>query len=201
MILGTVLVIAALSLFIWNLQEANEAASSSQEVVLEIAQQIQTRKEEATAPQPTGEDVDPTEYTAPDPYDPYMTEVLIKGHYYIGYLSIPSLSLELPVMSEWSYLGLYTAPCRYSGSTKTDDLSIVAHNYGMHFGHINELVEGDSVIFTDMDGIVTCYQVVLTDILPPDAVEDVVNGDFDLTLVTCTYGGRSRIAVYCNEVI
>ena len=63
-----------------------------------------------------------------DPYDTEMTQVTVRGNSYVGYLSIPALGLELPVMADWSYKRLRTAPCRYSGSTKTDDLVILAHN-------------------------------------------------------------------------
>jgi sortase A len=57
---------------------------------------------------------------------------------------------------------------------------------------------GDEVIFTDMDGFSTRYLVVNKDVLSPYAVEEVISGDFDLTLFTCTYGGENRIGVYCE---
>lgn len=55
------------------------------------------------------------------------------GYEYIGYLSIPSIGLALPVMKQWSYAGLKIAPGRYSGSLYTDDLVIAGHNYNRHF--------------------------------------------------------------------
>ena len=55
-------------------------------------------------------------------------------------------------------------------------------------------------IYTDVDGIVTHYQVVGQDILPPDSVEEMTAGAFELTLFTCTYGGKSRVTIYCNKV-
>ena len=61
-----------------------------------------------------------------------------------------------------------------------------------------ELAEGDSVVFTDMDGIATVYQVVAQDVLSATAVEEMTAGVFDLTLFTCTYGGKSRMTVYCD---
>ena len=45
----------------------------------------------------------------------------------------------------------------------------------------------------------TEYRVVVLDILSPDAIEEMTAGDFDLTLFTCTYGGQSRVTVYCNK--
>ena len=58
----------------------------------------------------------------------------------------------------------------------------------------------DTVTFTDMDGNVTTYQVVGKDMLSPTAVEEMISGDFDLTLFTCTYGGGSRITIYCDRM-
>lgn len=55
-------------------------------------------------------------------------------------------------MSQWDYERLKIAPCRYEGSTKSDDLVLLAHNYGKHFGTLKNLVPGDEVFFTDM-----CY--------------------------------------------
>ena len=87
-----------------------------------------------------------------------------------------------------------------TGSVRGENLVLMAHNYASHFGGLSKLSEGDSVIFTDMDGIVTTYEVKAQDILSPYAVEEMISGDFDLTLFTCTYGGESRVTVYCDRV-
>ena len=189
MVLGAVLVLAALSLFLWNQRENNEAGTSAEKILPQVIEQIETPG--------AGQEVEEPSY--PDPYDPTMTEVEIDGYAYVGYLSIPSLELELPVMSEWDYTRLKIAPCRYAGSTKTDDLVICAHNYTRHFGPIRNLTPGDTVTFTDMDGVVWQYEVVAVDILAPTDVEDMTAGDYDLTLCTCTYGGASRVTVRCER--
>lgn len=191
--LGTVLVLAALSLFLWNEQEAREAERSAEHILPRLVEQIE---QESTGLAPEdGENA--ADY--PDPYDPAMTEVVIDGYAYIGYLSIPSLGLELPVMSEWDYTRLKIAPCRYSGSTKTDDLVIAGHNYARHFSPIKGLKEGETVYFVDMDGVRSDYQVASVEVLAPTAVEEMTSGTYDLTLFTCTYGGRSRVAVRCQR--
>lgn len=127
-----------------------------------------------------------------------MEEVEIDGHRYIGYLSMPTVELELPIMSDWSYEKLTIAPCRYYGTLRGKDLVLLAHNYDRHFGRLNDLKVGDSVYFTEMDGTVTAYKVVARDILDPYAVEEMTAGLYDLTLFTCTYGGQSRVTVYCD---
>lgn len=192
MVLGGILVLAALSLFLWNSLEDSAAGASVERILPRIRQQI-----EAPPTMPAGEEVSPT---FPDPYDPTMTEVEIDGYAYIGYLSIPAVGLELPIMSEWDYARLKIAPCRYSGSTKTDNLVICAHNFDRHFGPIRNLSPGDSIYFTDMDGSVWHYEVDAVDILAPTQVEDMTAGDYDLTLFTCTYGGATRVTVRCERV-
>lgn len=188
MILGAALVLAALSLFLWNRWEDARAGASAEKVLPRMAELIEAggaggAEEEADDPA--------------DPYDTEMTEVEIDGYFYIGYLSVPSLGLELPVMSDWSYPQLKRSPCRYSGSTGTDDLVIAAHNYARHFGKIKTLSIGDTVCFTDMDGVLSVYEVAEIDILSPVDVEEMTAGEYPLTLFTCTYGGQSRVTVRC----
>lgn len=198
MLLGAALIFGALSLFLYNQHEAAEAGQAAGNLLPVLMEEIEAHE---------GTDTDPLTITVPvgtpieyiDSSAFIMTEVEINGHAYIGYLSIPKLELELPVMAGWSYPKLQISPCRYTGSVRGEDLVIMAHNYASHFGGLSKLSEGDSVIFTDMDGIVTAYEVVAQDVLAPNAVEEMTAGDFDLTLFTCTYGGKSRVTVYCDR--
>ena len=137
-----------------------------------------------------------TEPTAPVPEMPTQT---VNGWDYIGYLSIPSLDLTLPIQSRWSYDGLQVAPGRFYGSTYTGNLVLAAHNYPQHFGRIGNLQPGDTVCFTDMDGHVTHYRVSALETLAPEDVDGMLGGDYDLTLFTCTLGGKSRVTVRCTE--
>ena len=201
-ILGVALLLGALTLFLINRKEDLAAQQASRDVLTQLVQQIRDN----TADEPTipeGDVVPGLELQIPvdllTEADKKMTEVEIDGYAYIGYLSIPALSLELPIMSTWSYPQLKLSPCRYTGTLRGEDLVLMAHNYNNHFGRISQLIVGDSVSFTDMDGNTTRYTVVGTDILDPNAVEVVTAGDFDLTLFTCTYGGSNRVTVYCDK--
>lgn len=189
MLLGAALILAALSLMIWNRQEDREAGAAAGEILPRVVERIEA---------PAGRTEEAPIY--PDPYDPTMTEMEIDGYAYIGYLSIPAIGLELPVMARWDYDRLKIAPCRYAGSTKTDDLVLCAHNFSNHFGPIRNLVPGNDAYFTDMDGTVWAYQVSAVEILPPTAMEDMTAGAYDLTLFTCTYGGESRVTVRCDRI-
>ena len=129
-----------------------------------------------------------------------MISVGIDGQNYIGFIGIPALEIELPVMEDWDYEKLKIAPCRYSGSVYTDDFVVMAHNYKKHFGKLSQLVSGDAVTFINMEGETTSYEVVSAEVLPENAVEEMTSGDFDLTIFTCTYTGESRIAVRCDKI-
>ena len=207
--LGALLLSGSLILSLYNRREDVVAQETVAKVVPQIVEQIQQaqaeKEEKEGRPQSNTEKEPirdpalkvPVELLTEE--DKKMTEVEIDGHYYIGCLSIPALELELPIMSDWSYSKLRVSPCRYNGTVRGEDLVLMAHNYKSHFGYISQLKLGDRVVFTDMDGNVTEYKVVGTDVLEPTAVETVTSGDYDLTLFTCTYGGKSRVTVYCDK--
>lgn len=183
MILGAALFFGALGLFLYNEVQAVRAEQLSADVLHELVGQISEIHTENAENQPLE-----------------MTEVTIDGYNYIGYLLVPELELELPIMADWDYKRLKIAPCRYQGTVNGEDLVLMAHNYERHFGKLSELMEGSQVIFTDMDGFSTFYEVTAKDVLVPTAVNEVTDSDFDLVLFTCTYGGKSRITIYCNKM-
>ena len=185
---GTVLLMSALSLFLYNQYEDARAGQEAESLLVEVQTLLET------VPPAIPEETAPSETLNPE-----LPVVQINGCGYIGYLSIPKLELELPVISEWSYTRLKTAPCRQFGSSRTDDLVIAAHNYKKHFGLLSKLQEGDGVVFTDMDGIENRYEVAAVDTLAPTEVEAVQNSGHDLVLYTCTYGGSTRVTVFCDR--
>ncbi|MCI6120824.1 MAG: sortase [Lachnospiraceae bacterium] len=187
MILGAALVLGALSIFLYNQHEASEAEKSVSDILPQLQDEIGLDK---TLP------TDDEEMN----YSGDMPTIEIDGYEYIGYLSIPSLGLELPVMSDWSYPQLRIAPCRYSGSIWSDDMVLMAHNYARHFGQLSRLSIGEEVIFKDVNGITITYEVMAIDTLNPTEVEDMTSGEYDLTLFTCTYGGKSRVTVRCDRL-
>lgn len=192
-VLGTVLILSALSLSLRNQTEDQMAGSQSAEVLDELQDYI------SAATLPSATEI-PTETTFPAPTRPSELEIItMDGYEYIGYLAIPALELELPVMAQWDYNRLRIAPCRESGSTATNDLVIAAHNYDSHFGRLRQLQPGDLVTFTEVDGFLNSYRVETCQILQPDQVEEVLLSGYDLVLYTCTKGGSTRIVLYCNR--
>ena len=181
---GLLLIAAALLLFCNNKIEDLHAQKSVRKVMEEIS---------AKAPKAESKEVP----VYPIDEEQEMPVETIDGKEYIGVLSIPSLGLELPVLAQWNYPDLKTAPCRYAGSLYQDNLIICAHNYDAHFGRLKTLQTGDEVTFVDMDENVVGYKVVEMEILKPTNIEEMEGGDWDLTLFTCTKGGRTRVTVRC----
>ena len=190
MVLGSVLVFSALGLFLSNESEQQQAEEAVLSIMPQIVEEIHERNEEA---------VEETQLSPQERENKEMPVTQIDGNNYIGFVGLPTLQQELPVMADWSYPQLKIAPCRFMGSTYSDDLVIMAHNFDKHFGSLKDLRAEDIVTFTDMDGQTIRYRVVTLDILGPDDVEDMTYGDYDLTLFTCTYGGKSRVTVRCDR--
>ena len=190
---GLLLIAAALALAAYNVIDAQRAARSAAQALEALSQ---TTAVSAAEPEEASADDAPA-YLA-DPEMP-MPTVSFDGNDYIGRVDIPSLGLSLPVISEWSYPRLKIAPCRYTGSAYLDNLIIAAHNYSSHFGNLNRLNTGDTVTFTDVDGNQFTYAVSRIEDLPGTAIEEMQAGEWDLTLFTCTLGGRSRVTVRCER--
>ena len=197
-IIGIVLLLGAASLYSYNQYEQMKAAESVESLMPKLAEKISENMARETEVV-FGESVT-AETVAEELKREELPVVEIDGNGYIGVVSIGSLSLELPVMADWSNEKLNIAPCVYSGDMINDDLVIMAHNYTKHFGMISELNENDTVKFTDMNGNTTSYRVVVTDVLSEMDIEDMTAGEYDLTLFTCNYDGKSRITIRCERV-
>ena len=188
---GLLLIAAALFLSAYNEMASHEARNSAQQVIEQLCETLPTESTAGTEAPAVPEyllDADREGAEANARFD-------VNGRDYIGVLSIPSLELELPVISQWDYPALKVAPCRYSGSLYQDNLIICAHNYASHFGKLKTLQPGDTVQFTDMDENVVTFRMVERETLGPTDVEGMEAGDWDLTLFTCTVGGQTRVTI------
>lgn len=192
---GLLLIAAALFITAFNLREEAAARTASVRAAdrLEALIPAHTPRPAAVPGAVLPENVPET--------DMEMPVKTVDGVDYIGVIAVPSLSLELPVASEWSYERLKTSPCRYSGSVYSGDMVLCAHNYSSHFGQIKTLKPGDAVVFTDVDGNVYNYEVAELETLQPAAGDEMKSGEWDLTLFTCTIGGQTRVTVRCDRVL
>lgn len=186
MTVGLLMIIAALFLTSYNLWDERRANASAAGVLEQIT--LPSLDEEAT----------PDYLLNPSMEMPTKT---IDGFSYIGVLDIPALDISLPIMADWSYPKLKIAPNRYLGSVYTDDMIIAGHNYRNHFGSLKVLSYGDKISFTDMDGNIFDYKVVDVQELKATDVQLMEDGDWDLTLFTCTLGGERRTTIRTMRTI
>ena len=177
--LGAVLILAALLLFLYNRSEDRRAGQEAESLLEDVRSTMAANAD-------------------PEPQEEPAEEITYD---YAGVIAIPDLSLELPVIDQWNYARLKVAPCRQSGAAADGDLVIAAHNYKSHFGYLDRLEPGASVIFTDMEGTVYRYAVEEIRRLEPEDAEDVssvFSSEYPLVLYTCTPGGKARVAVFCR---
>lgn len=201
------MVLAAVLLTSLNFSEdrqAGEAAGNALEQLLlaerdaRDAQRRAANEEGQSSPESGGQTLDPVyleENTAIPEGD--MPVVDIDGYGYIGVLQVPALDLTLPVISDWSYPALETAPCRYEGSAYDGNLVLAGHNFASHFGNLDQLEIGNEIRFVDTSGNTFTYAVAETEVLDATAIEEMVSGGWDLTLFTCTLSGTTRFTVRC----
>lgn len=199
--LGLLLILAAVALTGYNLWDDQQAGLTAAQDLTQLVR----HNEEALQTQPTegaGETL-PT-LAVPD-YELVpeveMPVVEIDGREYVGTLYLPTIGRTLPVLNSWSGELLKIAPCRYLGSAYNDNLIVMAHNYDSHFGRLKKLQIGDPVTFRDVEDNDFEYEVVSLEILNPEDVQPMEEGDWDLTLFTCTIGGKTRVTVRCDRIL
>lgn len=176
MALGLLFIAAAGGLFAYNSVNDKNAGKTAQAIISTVEQ---APKEETYTEDENGQKT-----------------VTVDGEKYIGVISIPSLSINLPVASEWSLAKLKYSPCLYSGSVFDGNAIICAHNYQSHFGSLRYASIGEKVYFTDVSGLTYTYKIVSVEQVDGYDVEGMKNNTgWDMTLFTCTYSGRQRVTV------
>lgn len=197
---GAVLLIAALSLVVYNQLEAAQAVKSANAALEQLEKIIPDEYEDVDdsfshSEKPVENDGHSEMEQSEEP-----EAVELDGEWYIGILYIPSIDLELPVLRDWSYPNLDIACCRYGGTLSGGDMLIAAHNYTGFFKRLDELKSGDQIIFRQLNGVSHVYDVSYTEVVDGYDNEHLLGGSdsWDLTLFTCTWSGRSRVAVRCE---
>ena len=185
-IIGVFLILISLTMTVYNKYEDLKAGKDANETLNIIKDEITSQKHVV--------DTLPTDEVRE------MKTININGDEFIGTITIPSINLELPVLSKFSNSNLKKAPCRYYGNLFTNDLIICAHAYETFFANLNKLKQNDLIIFTDVDGNIYTYEVLEVEVLKETDVDKMVNNEFDLTLYTCTYDNTGRVTVRCNRV-
>ncbi len=180
---GFFFILAACGFALANYQTEQNAAKISESVAVAFLQAVETEPDEAVTPATDGE------------IDEAIAQVsfTLDGNVYLGVLSIPQLEKTLPVQTSWSYDALTQTPCVYSGSIAEGDLVIAGHNYVSHFTGLRTLQVGDEITLQTADGQVYTYSLVEMEIIDGSAVEQLLAGEWELTLFTCYTDNSQRV--------
>lgn len=189
--LGLLCIVVALVVAWHNIQDEKLAEQSAEALGGKVKESIETTR---TVYESADNTVVPDYILNPDME---MPVVEMDGRHIIGEVIVPSQDIDLPVQAEWNVKDAKASPCRYKGSVYTNDMIIAGHNYRSHFQRLANLCIGDEVRFCDMDGNEFQYTVQEIQDIPGEDISSMSAGEWDLTLFTCTYGGRSRVTIRC----
>lgn len=136
-------------------------------------------------------------YTAPDGTT-YNT---------VGTVSIPSIGVEYPILSETSDKLLKVSVCKFWGADPNEvgNLCIAGHNYRnkKFFSKVPKMKEGDIIEVTDLSGKKVKYRVYKNYTVDPEDVSctsQLTNGKKIVTLITCTNDSKKRVVVKAEEI-
>lgn len=199
--LGMCLIAAGLALLVWNRYEGDQAYAKAERIAAEFRNRIDggiaddgvLDDHSSDAPSRNG-------FYGRSGYEGRgyaMRALEINGYPCIGLLTIPRLELVLPVISEYDDEKLDAGLCRYYGDQDSDNLVIAGHNYRRFFKNLEKVQPGDLIIFTDIYGIETRYIAGWLEYIDADRGDEMICGNWDLTLFTCTYGAKARAALRC----
>lgn len=189
-ITGAVLIASALSLASYNIYTDKCAGNYSEDILKELESEIpELERSSETGISENNEEQSNLQ----------MSFKEIDNNQYIGIIHIPSLNVKLPVIKQWNYENLKSAPCLYSGNVTDNSMVIAGHNYSSHFGNLKQLSTGDEIYFIDVDGNLYSYTVAETEILDGSDTEKMESGQWDLTLFTCNFSGQERVTVRCEK--
>lgn len=189
-LLGVLLLLGAAGLYGYNQWVDYQAGVESEAAVLTLVEEIQSREVV----------IQEVSQAEEGPSEAQLKVAELDGAYYMGVLTIPSLGKILPIQSDWSMSQLKRSPCRYSGSVAEGELVIAGHNYKKHFSGLATLKQGDSIVFTDLEGNQIFYEVREIYTVAATDINGMVNSGYDLSLFTCNYGGKARVTVRCDRV-
>lgn len=191
MIFALLLLICASVLLYYNSSESNRVEKDSIETVTELENIL----EQQTNDQNTAEANNDEDNNNINSIIANRTSLNIKGQEYIGIVYIPILNnLALPVIDECTESNLKISICKYAGSIQEGNFVIAGHNYKSSFGKLSSLAVGNIAYFKDIKGVVYKYHCKSIETLSPKSVEEMITGDWDMTLFTCTYNGANRVA-------
>lgn len=209
-ITGAVLILAALSLLVYNRIENNRGEKEAKDSLAVLEQDIPYQKtldrikNDGYSKVPAdnfGGGMNPLQPELELPNKPEKI-VTTNGIDYIGVINIPAMDKTLPVTSGCNNRLMKKGACRYAGTVNDTNLIICAHNLPAFFKGLADLNSGDTIIFIDPDGQEYVYEITETIIVDGYDIEGCMAGSerWDITLFSCTYGGKQRVLVRAELV-
>lgn len=189
---GCLMILFSIGLYVRNDNIEKKAQVYSNEALAQLDPKLYERKTKIENASRNGKIFVPDYVLAPDMEMPVEE---VNGQSYIGTIDIPALDLHLPIQSELDDRKMRVSPCRMEGTVYRKNIIIGAHSFKYHFGYLKNLDEGDLITFTDVSGNQFNYNVEYIEILSPFQFKELESGDWDMTLFTCTVGGRARVVV------
>lgn len=124
----------------------------------------------------------------------------------VATVSVPSLNLSYPVLSETSDSLLKISPCKFWGPNPNEvgNFCIVGHNYRnkKFFSKVPTLEMGDLIELTDMSGRTLKYKIYDKYTVEPTDVRctsQLTSGKKEVTLITCTDDSSQRVVVKATQ--
>lgn len=185
LVLGVILILAALSLLLVMQFRAESGLRHSKQVAEALNAMLPERT--AGIPQETAEDTMPVlEYDGED---------------YAALLEIPVYGLTLPVLNQWDSRNLYAAPRRFGGNAAAGTLVIGGADHPGQFAFCSSIEPGMTVTVTDMTGAQFSCRVSRVDRADHAESAWLMQPEFDLTLFCRDRDSMEYIAVRCELAI
>lgn len=130
-----------------------------------------------------------------------------KTYEMIGSISIPSIDIDYPILSETTDSLLKVSVCKFWGSdpNQVGNLCIAGHNYRnkRFFSKVLTLSVGDIIEITDLNKKTLKYSVYDKYTVDPEdtsCTSQITNGKKIVTLITCTNDSKQRVIVQAKEI-
>lgn len=128
-----------------------------------------------------------------------MPVLSLQGQDYIALLEVPALDVKLPVRSTWSSRGAQRCPSRFSGTVYDGTLVIGGSSQPGHLDFIAQLMLGDTITVTAMDGSQFRYRVTQITRVRSTPADLLMEEGWDLTLFARDSGTLDYILIRCQQ--
>ena len=125
----------------------------------------------------------------------------------VGSISIPSINVNYPILSETTDALLKVSVCKFWGCDPNEvgNLCIAGHNYRnkKFFSKAINLVVGDTIEITDLNDETLQYSVYDKFTVDPNDVSctsQLTNGKKIITLITCTNDSQQRVVIKAEAI-